>query len=112
MTDTELRKRIEEASHTKRLEEEAKEQAKQWQFVEPITITRRCIVTGIKHEITVEKTGWEEWNSGTSLRPLIDCLPMLTPEQERLITSHMSDIGFEQVFKVAPDEYEHDEAFD
>jgi hypothetical protein len=37
---------------------------------------------------------------------------MLTPEQERLITSHMSDIGFEQVFKVAPDEYEHDEAFD
>ena len=112
MTDTELRKRIEEASHTKRLEEEAKEAAKQWQFVDPQVIIRRCIVTGKKYEITVEKTGWAEYTSGKSLRPLTECLPMLTDEHQRLLISSISDIGFEQLFKVAPDEYEYDEAND
>jgi hypothetical protein len=112
MTDTELRKRIEDASHAKRLEEEAKEAAKQWQFVDPIILTRRCIVTGKKHEITVEKTGWAEYTGGESLRALAECLPMLTDEEQRLLTGSISDIGFEQMFKVAPDEYDNDEAFD
>lgn len=112
MTDKELRKRIEDASQAKRLEEEAKEKAKQWQFVDPIILTRRCIVTGKKHEITVEKTGWEEYTGGESLRPLVECLPMLTDEHQRLLISSISDIGFEQMFGVAPDEYEYDEAFD
>jgi hypothetical protein len=112
MTDTELRKRIEDASHAKRLEEEAKEAAKQWQFVDPIVLSRRCIVTGKKHLITVEKAGWAEYTGGESLRPLVDCLPMLTDEEQRLLILSISDIGFEQMFRVAPDEYDYDEAND
>jgi hypothetical protein len=112
MTDTELRKRIEAASHAKRLEEEAKEEAKQWKFVDPQVITRRCIVTGKKHEITVESTGWAEYTGGESLRALIQCLPMLTDEQQRLLTGSISDIGFEEMFKATPDEYNYNEAND
>ena len=69
-------------------------------------------MTGKKHEITVEKTGWAEYTGGESLRALAECLPMLTDEEQRLLTGSISDIGFEQMFKVAPDEYDNDEAFD
>jgi hypothetical protein len=112
MTDAQLATRIAEASLIKQAEEEAKLRPAPYPFVEPVEITKRCIVTGKKHIITVEKKGWEEYTSGNSLRPLSECLPMLTEEQEQLLISSISDLGFEQMFGVARDEYDNDEAFD
>jgi hypothetical protein len=112
MTDAQLATRIAEASLIKQAEEEAKLRPTPYPFVEPVEITKRCIVTGKKHIITVEKKGWEEYTSGTSLRPLSECLPMLTEEQEQLLISSISDLGFEHMFGVARAEYDHDEAFD
>ena len=37
---------------------------------------------------------------------------MLTEEQEQLLISSISDLGFEHMFGVARAEYDHDEAFD
>jgi hypothetical protein len=37
---------------------------------------------------------------------------MLTEEQEQLLISSISDLGFEQMFGVARDEYDNDEAAD
>jgi len=112
MTDTQLAQRIQEASRIKQAQEEAKLQPAPHNFQEPIEITRFCIVTGKKHTITVEKSGWDEYRNGASLKPLSDCLPMLTEEQMSLLISSISDIGFEQMFGQTPDEYNNDEAFD
>jgi hypothetical protein len=87
MTDAQLATRIAEASLIKQAEEEAKLRPAPYPFVEPVEIIKRCIVTGKKHIITVEKKGWEEFTSGESLRPLCECLPMLTEEQEQLLHS-------------------------
>jgi hypothetical protein len=111
MTDAQLATRIAEASLIKQAEEEAKLRPAPYPFVEPVEIVKRCIVTGKKHTITVEKKGWEEYTSGNSLRPLSECLPMLTEEQEQLLISSISDLGFEQMFGAPRDEYD-DEAFD
>lgn len=112
MTDTQLAVRIAEASRIKQAEEEAKLQPIPHSFVEPVEIVKRCIVTGKKHIITVEKTGWAEYTSGESLRPLTECLPMLTTEEQQMLVSSISDKGFEAMFGVDPFDYDYDEAAD
>lgn len=112
MTDAQLATRIAEASRIKQAEEEAKLRPAPHNFQEPVNITRFCIVTGKKYTITVEKSGWDEYRSGESLKPLSDCLPMLTEEDARLLILSISDLGFEQMFGQTPDEYNNDEAFD
>lgn len=112
MTDAQLATRIAEASLIKQAEEEAKLRPAPYPFVEPVEITKRCIVTGKKHTITVEKKGWEEFTSGESLRPLCECLPMLTVEDQQLLVSSISDKGFAIMFGVDPFDYEYDEAAD
>lgn len=111
MTDAELAIRIAEASRIKKEQEEAKLAAAN-KIEEPLEIVRRCIVTSKVHKITVEKTGWEEYTSGESLKPLSECLPLLTEEQSRLLILSISDAGFEQMFGCAPNEYDYDDAFD
>jgi hypothetical protein len=113
MTDAELAIRIAEASRIKQAEEEAKLRPALYQFVEPVEITKRCIVTGEKHIITVEKSGWEEFTGGNSLRPLCECLPMITIEEQQLLVSSISDKGFAIMFGADPFDYDYDtEAFD
>lgn len=111
MTDAELAIRIEEASRIKKAQEEAK-LAAVYEYKEPLEIVRRCIVTSKKYTITVEKSGWNEYTSGDSLKPLVDCLSMLTEEQHRLLILSISDAGFEQMFGKTPNEFEYDDAFD
>ena len=93
MTDTELQERIDTASHAKSLDEAAKEEAKKYKFIDPMTIARRCFMTGKKFEIKVEAAGWHEYTEGETLRALSDCLPMLTEEETSLIVCSLSNAG-------------------
>ena len=112
MTDSQLAARIAEASRIKQAEEEAKLRPTPYPFVEPVEIVKRCIVTGEKRIITVEKTGWAEYTSGESMRPLSECLPMLTIEEQQMLISSISDKGFAVMFGADPFDYDYDEAAD
>jgi len=67
------------------------------QFVKPKNILRRCWMTGKPFTITVEEDGYMEWLKEGNLKPLSVCLPMLTPEEQELLTSGLSAAGFEAV---------------
>ena len=67
------------------------------QFIKPKTILRRCWITGKPFTITVEEDGYMEWLKEGNMKPLSVCLPMLTLEEQELLTSGLSAAGYEAI---------------
>jgi len=67
------------------------------QFVDPLVITRKCIVTSEPFTVTVERSDYDNWQHGKGCSPTN--FPYLSEKEQDFLLSQLSPAGYAVLFR-------------